>query len=128
MSSYRFNDTVTLYTMYDEDAYERHIIPAVKIVLVESIEAEDTRATVYIPIHGRRMIKYKPSNKRARTDKSSFTAEPNQKLVLHDCYDSYPPDSALTVRRVETHLSGSRHMQHIKLVAYNIPPKEDNDE
>lgn len=126
MSFYRFNDTITLYTPIGDNGYERHIIYATKIQLIDSDEIENTRATVYIPIFGRRSLKYKIPSERADGDRNSFTVKANQIVYLGYCSESYPPDSALTVRKVETHLSGSHHAQHVKLVAYNIPPKEES--
>ncbi len=128
MSYYRFNDVITLYTPIGEEDYERHVINATKIQLIDSDQMENTRATVYIPIYGRRSLKYKLPSQRAERDKNSFTVTANQKVYLGYCPESYPPDSALTVRKAETHLSGSRHVQHVKIIAYNIPPKEEEDE
>ena len=121
MSFYRFNDTVTIYTPIDDEYYERRIVPAVKIQLIDSDETEKTRATVYIPIFGRRSLNYRAPSEDAKYDKSSFTVTANQKIYLGRCPDDYPPESSLTVRKAETHLSGSRHVQHIKLIAYNDP-------
>ena len=125
MSFYRFNDTVTLYTPVDED-YERHVITAAKVQLLDCAEPGKTRVTVYIPLFGRRALKYKPPSKRAGYDANSFTVKSNQKIYIGESRESYPPQSAYTVQQVETHLSGSHHAQHVKLVAYNIPPKEEN--
>ncbi len=125
MSFYRFNDTITLYTQYDEDYWERHIITAAKVQLIDSDTVDDTKVTVYIPIHGRRSLKYVIPSYRYDVSQKNFTVKAGQKMVIGKCSDGYPPDDAFDVKRVETHLSGSRHIQHIKLVAYNIPPKED---
>lgn len=119
MSFYRFNDTVTLYTFIEDGYYERRVIPAVKIQLIDSDEVAGTRATVYIPIFGRRSLKYRAPSESTLYDKSSFTVMANQKVYLGYCPDSFPPESSLTVRKAETHLSGSRHVQHIKIIAYN---------
>lgn len=129
MSFYRFNDVITLYTPYDEETWERHIITAAKVQLIDSDTVEDTKVTVYIPIHGRRSLKYVIPSLRNDISRKNFTVKTGQKMVIGRCPEGFPPDNALDVKRVETHLSGSRHVQHIKLVAYNIPPKEEvNDE
>ena len=125
MSFYRFNDVITLYTPIEDGLYERHVIPAVKIQIVDCDEIKDTKVTVYIPIHGRRSLKFDPRRSRPKTDRTSFIATANQLVYLGRTLERRPPRSSLTVRKVETHLSGSRHVQHIKLLAYNIPPEED---
>lgn len=124
MSFYRFNDTITLYTPVGED-YEKHVVRATKVQLIDCDEMENTRVTVYIPIFGRRALKYKIPSLRAEYDRNSFTVKANQKVYIGYCAESFPPDDALTVRKVETHLSGSHHIRHVKLVAYNVPPKEE---
>ncbi len=125
MSFYRFNDTVTLYTPIDEDYYERRVIPAVKVEVADSDEKGNKRATVYIPIYGRRSLKYRPMSEPALYDKSSFTVAAGQKVCIGRCLDNIPPKSAFTVRTAEVHLSGSRHVQHAKITAHNIPQEED---
>ena len=125
MSFYRFNDTVTLYTLIEDGYYERRVVPAVKVQLTESENTEKTRVTVYIPIFGRRSLKYRALSENAKHDKSSFVVTPNQRLYLGFCPDDFPPEKSFTVSTVEAHLSGSRHVQHVKIVAYNIPSEEE---
>ncbi len=125
MSFYRFNDTITLYTPVGED-YERHVITATKIQIIDCAEPGDTRITIYIPLFGRRALKYKTPSQRRQNDRNHFTVKANQKVYIGNCPESFPPKDAYTVQKVETHLSGSHHAQHVKLVAYNIPPEEEN--
>ncbi len=121
MSFYRFNDTVTLYTLIEDEYYERRVISAVKSEIVESDEEKNRRATVYIPLYGRRSLKFKAPSEKAKHDKGSFIVTVGQKIYLGRCPDEFPPKSSLTVKRVETHLSGSKHVQHVKIIAYNDP-------
>ena len=126
MSFYRFNDTVTLYTCIEDGYYEHRVVSAVKIQIIESDKPKNTRVTVYIPIFGRRSLKYRALSEDAKYDKRSFTVAPGQRLYLGYCPDDLPPDCSFTVSTVEAHLSGSRHVQHVKIVAYNIPSEEEN--
>ena len=125
MSFYRFNDTVTLYTYIEDGYYERRVVPAVKVQVVEATDSEKTCATVYIPIFGRRSLKYRAFSENAKHDKSSFVVAPNQIMYLGFCPDDFPPDTSYTVSKVEAHLCGSRHVQHVKVVAHNIPSEEE---
>ncbi len=127
MSTLLFHDRITLYTEGRGGGYERHLIKAVKTEFTDSTSVSQKRTTVYIPIYGRRAIKYLTPDKRNDGDKKSFTVKAGQKLVPYDCPASYPPSDALTVRKVTSHLTGSRRVQHIKAVAYNIPIKEDSE-
>ncbi len=119
MSFYRFNDTVTLYTCYDDDAYEHHVINSTKVQIVDSDTPENVKVTVYVPLFGRRSLKYLRPSQRSHISKNTFTVKAGQKLVIGKCNDDYPPDDAFDVKRVDTHLSGSHHVQHIKIIAYN---------
>ena len=124
MSFYRFNDTVTLYTPIDDGEYERHVITATKVQIVDEGESSSTRITIYIPIHGRRALKYEIPSKRRDYDRKRYTVKAGQKVFLGYSPEAFPPNGSYDVRRVDTHLSGSRHAQHIKILAYNIPSKE----
>lgn len=123
MSFYRFNDTVTLYTPIEDGYYERRVVSAVKSELVDSDSdgENNKRATVYIPLYGRRSLRFKVPSEKAKYDKGSFIVTAGQTIYLGRCPDDSPPKSSLTVKRVETHLSGSRHVQHVKIIAYNDP-------
>lgn len=128
MSFYRFNDTVTLYTPIGEEAYEHHVINATKVQIVDCDTVEDTVVTVYLPIYGRRSVRYVPPTQRRVSTKRTFTVEAGQKLVIGKCFDNKPPSRAFDVKKVEAHLVGSHHAQHIKITAYNIPIKEEEEE
>lgn len=124
MSFYRFNDTVTLYTP-SGGMFMHHVIDATKVCIVNGDNVEDTKVTVYIPLYSRRSLKYLPPSKMYKLTKRTFTAVTGQKLVIGVCKDDYPPDDSFEVRQVETHTTGSHHVQHIKIIAYNIPTKEE---
>ena len=128
MSFYRFNDTITLYTPIEYDYYERRIVTAVKTELIETDGKTGKKATVYIPIHSRRSLKYRAPSEKAMYEKSSFIVTAGQKIYLGRCPDEYPPESSLTVKTAVAHLSGSRHVQHVKIVAQNDPSEEENYE
>lgn len=127
MSFYRFNDTVTLYTPFDDETYEHHVITATKVEIVDSDTVKDTVVTVYLPIYGRRTLKYIIPSERRVSSKRTFTVKAGQKLVIGKCVDSKPPSRAFDVKKVEAHLVGSHHAQHIKITAYNIPIKEEEE-
>ncbi len=135
MSIVPFDSTITLFTPLDEGVYEKKIIPCVHAEVSEGIDAAACRATVYIPIHGKRALKYVSPASRIDGDNTTFTVKPGQLLLPYASSEDFPPENALTVGIVSEYFSGSRRIRHIKISAYKIPepepeetPKEDTDE
>lgn len=135
MSIAPFDSTVTLFTPLNEGVYEKKIIPYVHAEVSEGIDAAACRATVYIPIHGKRALKYVSPKSRIDGDSTTFTVKPGQLLLPYAASEDSPPENALTVGIVSEYFSGSRRIRHLKISAYKIPepepeetPEEDTEE
>ncbi len=127
MSTVPFHDTVTLYTQIEEGFYERQVISSVKTIFADGDSPRECRSTVYIPIFGRRSLRYEIPSKRRDFDRGTFTVKAGQYIIPGICPDAFPPDSAQPIRRVNTYLSGSRRLQHIRIIAYKKPLKEEEE-
>lgn len=124
MSIVPFDSTVTLFTPLADGLYEKKIIPYVHAQVSESIDEGTCRATVYIPIHGKRALKYVSPASRIDGDKITFTVKPGQLLLPYEVPEEFPPENALTVGIVSEYFSGSRRIRHLKISAYRIPEPE----
>lgn len=114
MSQALFHDTVTLYLpVREEMAVERRVIRNVKTVLTET--QEEKRAVIYLPLWGRRSLRYLPEAWDGRKDR--FTVRAGDHLVCGDEASALPPDGALTVRTVIRRESGSRRLWHLEIHA-----------
>ncbi len=128
MSIVPFDSTVTLFTPLSEGVYEKKIIPYVHAEVSNGIDASACRATVYIPIHGKRALKYVSPEDKIDGDNTTFTVKPGQILLPYASKEDYPPEDALTVGIVSEYFSGSRRIRHLKISAYRIPEPEPEPE
>ena len=117
MSSALFHETVTLYLLDGSGAYARRVIHRVKTVLTKASETGKTKATVYIPLWGKRSLRYLPDNWNGRGDR--FTVRPDDRLVCREEEEDMPPENALTVRTVICRKSGSHRLWHLEVHADN---------
>ncbi|MBQ4064833.1 MAG: hypothetical protein IJD10_01900, partial [Clostridia bacterium] len=118
MSSALFRDAVTFYLPCGpEGTVHRRLIRNVKTVLTQSAEKGKTKATVYLPLWGRRSLRYLPDAWNGRADR--YTVRPLDRLVCRPSEDDTPPEDALTVRTVICRQSGSRRLWHLEIHADN---------
>lgn len=123
MSNALFHDTVTLYTPVSSGGYERHVIKSVKILSADSDGRSE--ATVYIPLFGRRMLKYLPPSKWVEGSELTFTLNVGQLIVLGNTDSADPPTGALRVYEIDPKTTGSRRIQHIKIKASSVTATEE---
>lgn len=121
MSTVPFDSTITLFTPLSDGGYEKKIIPYVHAITTDGIDINDCRATIYIPIYGKRSLKYVSSAKRADGEHGTFTVKAGQYVVPYTMTQDSPPEGALVVSRVTEYYSGSRRIQHVKITACKIP-------
>ncbi len=119
MSRAMFHDTITLYLpSLSGTGYCRRIVSAVKVIETTATVTEGSRATIYIPLWGRRALPYQPKN--WNEQHGCFTVRPEDYLVCRQETADTPPDDALTVRSVICRKSGSRRLWHLEIHADNI--------
>ncbi len=117
MSSALFHDTVTVYLPDENGACARRVIRRVKTLFTQTAENGKTKATVYIPLWGRRSLRYLPNAWDGRADR--FTVRPLDLLLCREAEEDIPPEDALTVRSVICRKSGSHRLWHLEIHADN---------
>jgi len=117
MSSALFHDTVTVYLPHENGTYAKRVIPRVKTLFTVAAENGKTKATVYIPLWGKRSLRYLPEAWDGRPDR--FTVRPLDRLLCRGAEEDIPPENALTVRTVICRQSGSRRLWHLEIHADN---------
>jgi len=123
MSQALFHDTVTLYLPVEEGMpKERRVIRNVKTVVTDT--QDERRAVIYLPLWGRRSLRYLPKAWDGRKDR--FTVRAGDHLVCYDEASALPPDGALTVRTVIRRESGSCRLWHLEIHADNRKVYIDN--
>lgn len=123
MSQALFHDTVTLYLpVGDGMPEERRIIRNVKTILTDMQDKRE--AVVYLPLWGRRALRYLPDAWDGRKDR--FTVRAGDRLVCGIETAALPPDGALTIRTVIRRESGSRRLWHLEIHADDRENRADN--
>ncbi len=123
MSHALFHDTVTLYLpVSDGTTIERRVITGVKTVFTKTAN-KGNQAVVYLPLWGRRSLKYLPKAWDGRQDR--FTVRIGDRLVCGTEHSTIPPEDALTVKTVIDRRSGSRRLWHLEIQADNQTDKEE---
>ena len=127
MSSLVFHDTITLFLPKDtESAPDKRIIRRVKSVLTQGAESGKTKATVYLPLWGRRSLRYLPDAWDGSADR--FTVRPGDRLVCREEKGDLPPEDALTVQTVICRRCGSRRLWHLEIHADHTYEEVTSDE
>lgn len=117
MSKYLFSDSITLYTP-DKDGFERQVITSVKAEVTD-LEGGEREAVLYIPIYGKRFLKFVSSDSRPYPSDCTFTVKDGQRIALGVCPDPYPPSSAFFIEKTEYFFNGSKRMRHLRVYAHN---------
>jgi hypothetical protein len=125
MSAALFHDTVTLYLYDGNGGYARRVIQNVKVVFTKADFQAQTVAKVYLPLWGRRSLRYCPDAWDGRADR--FTVRPRDVLICREVECETPPSDALTVRSVIHRKSGSHRLWHLEIKAdhYDTYPSEE---
>ena len=130
MSNAPFHDTVTLFLMTDDPSvWEIRRIGTVRCCVSEALKESDRRATVYLPLCGRRALRYRtPDDFRSRPSAECFTVRPGDRLVPTLSRALEPPSEALTVTAVTAHTLGTRRLWHLEIQASYIAPTPTEEE
>lgn len=123
MSNALFHDTVTLFTPTSDGGYEKHVIKYTKVMSSERESGSDI--TVYIPLFGRRSLKYLSPSERTEAKGSTFTLMPGQFIAVGSVKESTPQANVLTITEVTPKNTGSRRIRHVKVKASNTTPTEE---
>ncbi len=127
MSTALFKDTVTLYCYPSPDSSSclRRILHRVKTV--ENLNSGGRSAVLYIPIHGKRSLKYlSPADFSSENPpKGAFTVRPGDRFVSGVCASLIPPEEAYTVSSVTEKRLGTLRIRHIKVLGSFIPVSEE---
>lgn len=118
MSNALFDEVLTLY-LPTEEGYVRRVIPTVRTERTWGEAGLTVKA--YIPLHGRRSLRYVPPSRFDPTRRSLFSVTVGTLLVPERCSDALPPESALSVEAVAVRIAGSRRLHHLVLTAKERP-------
>ena len=128
MSVSPFRDTVTLwhYVGSGGGMYIRRVVSRVKCTVTEKSGGGGT-AVLYIPIYGKREIRYvSPGYFSALVNiADTFTVSAGDRFVYGVSAAGLPPSDALTAAAVTVRDSGSRRMRHIEVRGERITEKSD---
>ena len=130
MSNAPFHDTVTLFLATEDPAvWEVRRIGKVKCQISESLQETDRRATIYLPLCGRRALRYRtPIEFQAKPSPDSFTVRPGDRLVPSRINAIEPPSEALTVTTVIPRIAGTRRLWHLEILASYLPYEAEEEE
>ena len=127
MSNALFHHTVTLYLAdKDNSTYERRTVETVRVRSRRGRSPKDTEMTVYLPLYGRRQLRYvTPEAYERNPAVYRFTVRPGDSVALGHRTDTLPPADALTVDTVTVYTDGTRRLWHIRLTA--VPPSQESE-